>query len=66
VKIETKKRIFLSSLEKLTKSEDFSESHIKHFVPVAFPETGRFSSVFIPYWMQEKSAKMYMSLFGDF
>jgi hypothetical protein len=42
-----------------TNSEDGYESRIKISIPASFPAIGRFSPVFIPYWMQEKSAKMY-------
>jgi hypothetical protein len=32
------------------------------FVPAFFPAIGRLSPAFTSYWMQEKSAKMYISL----
>jgi hypothetical protein len=53
--------ILLSSVKTLTNSEDFSECRIKGSVLASFPAIGRFSPVFTPYWMLEKSAKMYIS-----
>jgi hypothetical protein len=54
-------KILPSSTKTLTNTEDCSESRIKISVPASIPAIGRLSPVFIPYWMQEKSAKMYIS-----
>ncbi len=58
--------ILNSSMKTLTISENFSESHIKSCVLASFPAIGRFSPVFTPYWMLEKSAKMYRRLWNNF
>jgi hypothetical protein len=56
--------ILFSSVKTL--SENFSESRIKSSVLASFPAIGRFSPLFTPHWMLEKSAKMYRRLRNNF
>jgi hypothetical protein len=63
VKRKINVKISLAPMKILTNSEECSGegSRIIIFVP-AFPSaTGRFSPLFTPHWMQEKSAKIYMT-----
>jgi hypothetical protein len=58
MKRKRSKKSFLSFTKILTYSENFSENLIKNYVPASILAIGRFSPVFTPSWMQEKSTKM--------